>query len=121
MIDKTIDLLKAYLAANHVPPGELPQLIRDVHAAVSVGTGAPSDDYRAGFKLEDTVTDDYIVCLEDGRKMKILKRHLAQVYNLTPEEYRKKWNLPQDYPMVAKSYGTRRSEIAKAQGLGKRS
>lgn len=115
MIDKTLDLLKSYLATNTVPPGELPKLLQSVHDALS-SLGKPQEPIS---KIEDTVTDDYIICLEDGRKLQILKRHLRQRYGMTPEEYRKKWNLPSDYPMVAKSYGKKRSAIAKAQGLGR--
>ena len=114
MIDKTLDLVKAYVATNRIDPQAFPGFIRDVHAALK-GLDTPSTVPP----LEGTVTDDYIICLEDGRKLQILKRHLRQRYNMTPEQYRQKWNLPSDYPMVAKSYGEKRSAIAKAQGLGR--
>lgn len=116
MLDKTLELLKTYLSNNSVAPDALPGLIRDVYGALKALEGqqpVPS------IRIEDTVTDDYIICLEDGRKLKILKRHLQQTYGMTPEAYREKWGLPADYPMVAKNYGLQRSKIAKAQGLGK--
>ena len=111
MNQDVIDILKVYLANNPMPPERLVQLLGELGILKVEG---PKID------IEATVTDDYIICLEDGRKMKILKRHLQQTYNMTPEEYRRKWNLPDDYPMVAKNYGLARSAIAKEQGLGKR-
>ena len=112
MRQEVFKLLKVYLAHNLVEPEALSKLLKEFcfldsapHSVVSIA---------------ETVTDDYVICLEDGRKMKILKRHLQQTYGMTPEEYRKKWNLPDDYPMVAKNYAKQRSEIAREQGLGKR-
>lgn len=120
MLDKTIEVAKAYLTGNSLPVGELPNLLKEIHKTLTAlstgGTEVPNSRVRA----EDTIHDDYLICLEDGRKMKILKRHLQQTYQMTPEEYREKWGLPPDYPMVAKSYAMRRSLIAKEQGLGKK-
>jgi predicted transcriptional regulator len=115
MQSHVFELLKIYLARTEVPPGELPKLLRDMDNLFMEPGITPE------VRIEDTVTDDYIICLEDGRRMKILKRHIQQTYGMTPDEYRKKWNLPSDYPMVAKNYGLTRSAIAKEQGLGKRS
>lgn len=122
MIDKTLDLLKVYLASNQVEPTVLPQLIQDTYRClVSLEEVPPMGESPSKVDIDATVTDDYIVCLEDGRKLKILKRHLNQTYGLSPEEYRKKWGLPSDYPMVAKNYAAERSRIAKNQGLGVKS
>jgi predicted transcriptional regulator len=115
MIDRTLDLVKTYVSTNPIQATELGNLIRTVYETLSTLSEPPilTPD------ISETVTDDYIVCLEDGRRLQILKRHLKQRYNMTPEEYRAKWKLPADYPMVAKNYGKRRSEIARAQGLGR--
>lgn len=119
MIDKTLDFLKTYVSTTQVPPDQLPSLIQSVYAALT-GLGVEVDRAPSSIDWQSTITDDYLICLEDNRKLKILKRHLQQQYGMTPEEYRKKWGLPADYPMVARSYGEARSRIAKAQGLGQR-
>ena len=97
-IELAADIVSAYVSNNSVPSGDLPSLISDVHSAL--------------------LTPDYIICLEDGKKFKSLKRHLRTQYNMTPEQYREKWGLPVDYPMVAPNYAKARSELAKEMGLG---
>ena len=113
MNKELIDFLKVYVTYNYVPPEVLPTLMISLKNLFNGQVEIPTN-------IQDTITDDYIVCLEDGRHMKILKRHLQQTYGMTPEEYRLKWKLPPDYPMVAKNYALQRSSIAKGQGLGKR-
>lgn len=115
-------LVAAYVSNNSMPAAELPKLINDIHGALrSLGAPAPLEPEK---KLEPvvsvrkSVTPDFIICLEDGKKFKSLKRHLRTQYGLTPAEYRQKWNLPADYPMVAPSYAEARSALAKASGLG---
>lgn len=116
------EITAAYVAGNLVPAPEVPALIRSVYATlldvagltVSAGEGAP----EPAVAIKKSVTADYIVCLEDGKKFKSLKRHLRTRYNMTPEEYRAKWGLPHDYPMVAPNYAKERSNLAKRMGLG---
>jgi predicted transcriptional regulator len=115
------DIVAAHLANNKVSSGELPELIRSVvHAlaAASAGEPAPAPRPEAAVPSKKSVTPDYIICLEDGRKLKMLKRHLRTTYEMSPDEYRKRWNLPADYPMVAPNYAKKRSKLAKAIGLG---
>src|ERR1700757_304210 len=117
------DIVAAHLANNKVSSGELPELIRSVvHAlaAASAGEPAPAPRPDAAVPVKKSVTPDYIVCLEDGRKLKTLKRHLRTAYDMSPEQYRERWNLPADYPMVAPNYAKQRSKLAKAIGLGTR-
>lgn len=117
------DIVAAYVSNNPVPVGELPKLIGDIHAALQ-GIGRPATEpvvkQEPAVSIRKSVTPDYIICLEDGKKFKSLKRHLATDYNLSPEEYRQKWNLPSDYPMVAPNYAATRSALAKASGLGRK-
>lgn len=124
LIELTADVVAAYVSNNPVPAGELPNLIADVHAALGrVGGGtepAPADKQKPAVNPKRSVHDDYIVCLEDGKKFKSLKRHLMTHHSMTPEEYREKWNLPRDYPMVAPSYAAARSSLAKQMGLGRK-
>ena len=116
------DIVSAYVANNSVPPSELPALIRSVHDALQgVASGlAPvaAEAPRPAVNVKKSITDDYIVCLEDGKRFKSLKRHLRTQYDMTPEAYRAKWGLPPDYPMVAPSYAKARSDLAKGMGLG---
>jgi predicted transcriptional regulator len=116
-------IVAAYLARNETAPDAVPQIISTVFNTLSglTETGAPAPRTRAvpAVPISKSVTPDYIVCLEDGRRLKMLKRHLRSVFNMTPEEYRAKWGLPHDYPMVASSYARRRSELAKTIGLGR--
>ena len=121
-IELAADIVSAYVSNNSVPSGELPSLISDIHAALlRVGGGTvevPGRSAEAGRTAQEVVTPDYIICLEDGKKFKSLKRHLRTQYNMTPEQYREKWGLPVDYPMVAPNYAKARSELAKEMGLG---
>jgi predicted transcriptional regulator len=121
-IELAADIVSAYVSNNSVPAGELPSLISDIHAALlRVGSGSvevPAEAPKPAVSLKKSVTPDYIICLEDGKKFKSLKRHLRTQYNMTPEQYREKWGLPVDYPMVAPNYAKARSELAKEMGLG---
>lgn len=124
-IDLTADIVSAYVSNNPVPPAELAQLIGRVHATlqqIASPGQAPVEAAPAPLQpavpIKKSITNDYIVCLEDGRTFKSLKRHLRAKYNLSPEQYRAKWGLPNDYPMVAPAYAKARSDLAKAIGLG---
>ena len=121
LIELTADITSAYVGNNSVAAAELPALIRSIHSALS-GVGqpveAPPEVKTPAVSIKKSITDDYLICLEDGRKFKSLKRHLRTKYNLSPEEYRAKWGLPKDYPMVAPSYAASRSALAKSMGLG---
>ncbi|MER9455569.1 MucR family transcriptional regulator [Mesorhizobium sp. M0478] len=116
------DIVAAYVSNNPLPVGELPKLIGDIHAALK-GIGTPATEsvvkQEPAVSIRKSVTPDFIICLEDGKKFKSLKRHL-QHFNLTPDQYRQKWNLPSDYPMVAPNYAATRSALAKASGLGRK-
>ena len=116
------DIVAAYVSNNPLPVGELPKLIGDIHAALKgIGTPAvePVIKQEPAVSIRKSVTPDFIICLEDGKKFKSLRRHL-QHFNLTPDQYRQKWNLPADYPMVAPNYAATRSALAKASGLGRK-
>jgi predicted transcriptional regulator len=121
-VELTAEIVSAYVSNNSVPAGELPALLNDVHAAiVRVASGvvaAVPEAAKPAIAPKKSITNDYIVCLEDGRKFKSLKRHLRTQYNLSPEQYREKWGLPSDYPMVAPAYAKARSALAKQMGLG---
>jgi len=123
LLEETTGIVAAYLGNNHVAPGEIPMLVRTIHAALA-GLGRPADLEAAAkpvpaVPIRRSVTPDYIVCLEDGKKLKMLKRHLRSTYGMTPDEYRAKWKLPADYPMVAPDYAARRSQFAREIGLGR--
>jgi len=121
-VELAADIVSAYVSNNSVASSELPQLIGDIHTAlVRVAGGAveaPAEAPKPAVSVKKSVTPDFIVCLEDGKKFKSLKRHLRTQYNMTPEEYREKWGLPADYPMVAPNYAEARSALAKKMGLG---
>ncbi|HLJ71884.1 MAG TPA: MucR family transcriptional regulator [Roseiarcus sp.] len=121
-IELAAEIVSAYVSNNSVPASDLPGLLSDVHTAlVRVSTGAAvaaPETAKPAVPPKKSITNDYIVCLEDGRKFKSLKRHLRTQYNMSPEEYREKWNLPPDYPMVAPAYAKARSALAKQMGLG---
>ena len=121
-IELAADIVSAYVSNNSVPASDLPSLIQEVHAALSqVMNGAVIPEMEApkpAVPAKKSVTSEFIVCLEDGRKFKSLKRHLRTQYNMSPDEYREKWNLAPDYPMVAPSYAKARSNLAKQMGLG---
>lgn len=117
------EIISAYVTHNKVEAGELPNLINRVHESFIVLENAtspqlPAPKPRAASSINQSVQADYLVCLEDGKRMKMLKRYLQRVYNLTPEQYRQRWNLPADYPMVAPNYARKRSHLAKQAGLG---
>ena len=117
----TADIVSAHVGNNAVAIGDLPLLIRNVHdALVSLATPAPEPvvELVPAVSIRTSVKPDYIVCLEDGKKLKMLKRHLMTAYGLTPDEYRAKWGLPADYPMVAPNYAESRRQLAKSIGLG---
>ena len=118
----TTTIVAAHVGNNTVAIHDLPQLIRTVHDSLAGLSAAPAagDRRQPAVPVRNSVTPDHIVCLEDGRKFKMLKRHLATAYGMTPEEYRKKWGLPEDYPMVAPGYAEQRSSLAKELGLGRR-
>ena len=114
------DIVSAHLSNNSVPVAELPNLIRDIYRALStVGEAEiPSERPEPAVPVKKSVFPDYIVCLEDGKKLKMLKRHLMTHYNMTPDQYRQKWGLSADYPMVAPNYAEQRRTLAKSIGLG---
>src|SRR5882757_3482754 len=121
-IDQTASIVSAYLTKNAVPAEEIPALIGRVHAAltrVSSGAGEQGGDaLKPAVPVRKSITPEHLVCLEDGKKFKSLKRHLRTQYNMTPEQYREKWGLSADYPMVAPNYAAARSQLAKQMGLG---
>ena len=120
----TADVVAAYVRNNSLATNDLPEVISMVHASLTdIGRddGAAKAPLQPAVPIRRSVTPDYIVCLEDGKKLKMLKRHLRTSYNLTPDEYRTKWQLGPDYPMVAPNYAKRRSEFAKQIGLGQKS
>ena len=121
-IELAADIVSAYVSNNSVPTSDLPTLINEVHTALlRVGGGTvevPVEAPKPAIPVKKSVTPDYIVCLEDGKKFKSLKRHLRTQYDMTPEQYREKWGLPHDYPMVAPNYAEARSQLAKKMGLG---
>ncbi|MCX8254055.1 Transcriptional regulatory protein MucR [Beijerinckiaceae bacterium RH AL1] len=123
-IDLTTSIVSAYVSHNSVRAADLPELIASVHSALA-GLAGPAEAPAAAaapptpaVPIKKSVTDDYIICLEDGKKFRSLKRHIGTVYNLSPEQYREKWGLPRDYPMVAPAYSAIRSRLAKDIGLG---
>ena len=121
-IDLTAEIVSAYVGNNTVPASDIPALINQVHSALTrvsgKSGGAASEPLRPAVSVKKSITPEYIVCLEDGKKFKSLKRHLRTQYNMTPEQYREKWSLGADYPMVAPSYAAARSQLAKQMGLG---
>ncbi len=113
-------IVSAYVSNNNLPSGELRNLIMTVHEALENPGQAVSSRPEPAVPIKRSVTPDYVVCLEDGRKLKMLKRHLRIAFDMSPDEYRQKWRLPSDYPMVAPEYAARRSELAKKIGLGRK-
>ena len=123
ILSLTTNIVAAHVANNPVAVTDLPSLIREVYQTLSnVGTAGEHETERPtpAVPLKKSVTPDYIVCLEDGKKLKMLKRHLKTAYNMTPEDYRERWGLAPDYPMVAPNYAKQRSKLAKQIGLGTR-
>ncbi len=117
-------IVTAYVSKNSIAVSDIPVVLRSVHGALACAAGAKAIDQTTGQKpavpMKKSVTADYLICLEDGKKCKALKRYLRGRYNLTPDQYRAKWGLPRDYPMVAPNYAERRSQIAKQSGLGRK-
>ncbi len=124
LLGLTAEIVSAHVSNNPVPMGELATLIAQVHTALqSLGRPAPAPEVKKlepAVSIKKSITPDYLICLEDGKKLKMLKRHLKTAYNLSPEQYREKWGLPTDYPMVAENYAKKRSALAKQIGLGTR-
>lgn len=121
-IELTAEIVSAYVSNNTVPASEIPGLINQVHAALARVSGksgeVAAEPLKPAISVKKSITPEHIVCLEDGKKFKSLKRHLRTQYNMTPEQYREKWGLGADYPMVAPNYAAARSQLAKQMGLG---
>jgi predicted transcriptional regulator len=124
-LELAAEIVAAFVSHNSLPPSELAGVIHSVHAAlVGLGSGSAAPEVaikkEPAVPIKKSVTRDFIICLEDGKKFQSLKRHIRTAYSLTPEEYRAKWGLPSDYPMVAPNYAERRSQLAMSMGLGKK-
>lgn len=121
LIDLTAQIVAAYVGNNSVPGGDIANLINQVHAALARIAGAPAavsaEALKPAVPVKRSIASDYIICLEDGKKFKSLRRHLRTL-NMTPQQYREKWGLPPDYPMVSPNYAAARSQLAKKMGLG---
>ncbi len=124
LVELTADIVSAYVTDNTVVGQDVPMLISEVHEALVKAaqnrTAERSEELKPAVPIKKSISNEFLICLEDGKKFRSLKRHLMSHYNLTPEEYREKWNLPRDYPMVAPGYAKQRSELAKSMGLGQR-
>ena len=123
LLTYTTEIVAAHVSNNSVPVAELPQLIRQIYSTLASIGGAPAAETerpQPAVAIKKSILPDYIICLEDGRKLKMLKRHLKTAFNLTPEQYRERWGLGADYPMVAPNYAKQRSRLAKEIGLGTR-
>jgi predicted transcriptional regulator len=121
LIELTADIASAYVSNNTVAASDLPAVIQSIFkalTAVEAPVEAPEQPKTPAVSIKKSLTDDYLICLEDGRKFKSLKRHLRTKYNMSPEDYRAKWGLPKTYPMVAPAYAAARSQLAKQMGLG---
>lgn len=122
LLSQTVEIVSSYVSNNTMLLGDLPRLIEDTYAALEAQGGEAvfhdPERPKPAVPIQNSIQPDYLVCLEDGKQLKMLKRHLKSAYNLTPEEYRERWNLPPDYPMVAPNYARRRSELARRIGLG---
>jgi predicted transcriptional regulator len=119
-----VDIVSAYVSNNPVPSGQVPEIINTVFGSLTAlssgGANGATEPPKPAISVRRSVTPDYIVCLEDGKKLKMLKRHLRAAYGMSPDEYRVKWSLPADYPMVAPNYAQQRSAFAKKIGLGRK-
>ncbi len=123
LIGMTTDIVSHYVSNNSIDTADLQKLIKQVYTSLSELGGAPSltlDRPEPAVPIKKSIHDDHIVCLEDGKKLKMLKRHLKTAFNMTPEQYRERWNLPSDYPMVAPNYAQQRSSLARQIGLGRK-
>jgi predicted transcriptional regulator len=124
LTESTVVIVACFVSNNRLTPDELPPLISATHAAlrdIDAGGAAPESDEKPAVPVEQSVAQDYLICLNDGRKLRALKRYLWRKYALSPEQYRKKWGLPDDYPMVAPAYSELRAKIAKQSAGGSRS
>ena len=123
LLEFTTEIIAAHVGNNKLDQNQLPNLIQDVYKALSELNDVTVSETRPtpAISIKKSISPDYIICLEDGKKLKMLKRHLKTVYNLTPAEYRDRWDLPGDYPMVAPNYAKHRSSLAKKIGLGTKS
>ena len=121
LLHMTAEVAAAYVSNNSLSVGQLSEVIRTIHSALTAldGAGGVAEPPTPAVPIRKSVTPDYIVCLEDGKKLKMLKRHLRSTYSLTPDQYRARWGLPADYPMVAPTYAAQRSAFAKKIGLGR--
>jgi len=119
-LEAVSEIVSAYVSNNSLPSDELPDLITTIHAALQNPDQAASSPPEPAVPIKRSIRPDYIICLEDGKKLKMLKRHLRTSYNMSPDEYRQKWGLSSDYPMVAPNYAAKRSELAKTIGLGRK-
>ena len=119
----TSDIVSSFVSHNNVAIGKLPQIIRDVHHTLdglsASKSAQPKEKPKPAVPIEESITRDHLICLEDGRKLKMLKRYLRSAFGMSPKQYRERWNLPADYPMVAPNYSKTRSPLAKDTGLGK--
>ncbi len=121
LLEHTTRIVAAHVANNPIAAAELPSVIATVHQALAaLGPEEAAPKPNPAVSIKQSVKPEYIVCLDDGKKLKMLKRHLKTAYNMTPDDYRKRWGLPRDYPMVAPNYAKQRSELAKKIGLGRR-
>ena len=123
LLRMTADVVSAYVGNNLLPSGKIPEVINTVYGSLNgingSGAGSRAETPKAAVPIRKSVTPDFIICLEDGKKLKMLKRHLRTTYSMTPDEYRVKWGLSPDYPMVAPNYSAQRSVFAKKIGLGR--
>lgn len=123
ILELTAEIVSAHVANNSVAMADLPNLIKEVHATLASINDEPEVEeevLQPAVPIKKSIQPDFIICLEDGKKLKMLKRHLKTAYDMTPDEYRQRWGLPSDYPMVAPNYAKQRSELAKTIGLGNR-
>jgi len=122
LLRMTTEIVSSYLSHNSMPAESVPDLIKSVHStmnSVSLSQDKAEQKAKPAVAVSKSIADEHIVCLEDGKKLKMLKRYLRSQYNMSPDEYRQKWNLPADYPMVAPAYSRKRSQFAKDIGLGR--
>jgi len=123
VLDLTSQIVAAHVSNNPVPTGDLPAVIQSVFEMMQELANGPEEEpveeLKPAVSIKKSITPDYLICLEDGKKLKMLKRHLKTSYDMTPEDYRDRWGLPSDYPMVAPNYAAKRQELAKKIGLGR--
>lgn len=123
IMQMAVDIVSAYVGNNSISAAQVPEVINSVYASLSAlgdAANGPTETLKPAVPIRRSITPDFLICLEDGKKLKMLKRHIRAVYGLSPEEYRMKWGLPADYPMVAPNYAIQRSNFAKQIGLGRK-